>query len=209
MDISLLKEKLQSKVVSPRMLLSNLKFLNEQSKETIAFSDPMNLPFYYHLGKQLTVGEVFQIGAKDTSAYIGPCFLQSCRSVHNWIVVDESLNPWFAGLVRSNLKNHMTSESDAVVLLESNTEFLERKLKRFSWDMAIVSESCVKDKFSQYLDLAWSNLRDEGLLVVDYISEKRPTTSPDLHGAFKKFCRVKNREPVIFDTRYGVGIVIR
>ena len=152
--------------------------------------------------------KVLQIGVKDTSAYIGPCFLQSCRSVHNWIVLDETIDPWTAGFVRSNLKNQMSSESDAVVLV-GDQEHWSMKLRKLNWDMAIVSSSCVKDRFSQYLELAWENLNEEGLLVVDYISEKRPATAPDLHGAFKRFCRVKNREPDIYETRYGVGIVKR
>lgn len=208
MNNSLLREKLQSKIVSPRVLLSNSKFLNEQVKNTIAFSDPLNLPFYYHLGKQSMAEKVLQIGAKDTSAYIGPCFLQSCRSVHDWIVLDETIDSWTAGFVRSNLKNQMSPESDAVVLV-GDREYWSMKLRKLNWDMAIVASSCVKDRFSQYLELAWENLNEEGLLVVDYISEKCPATAPDLHGAFERFCRVKNRKPDIYETRYGVGIVKR
>jgi hypothetical protein len=46
-------------------------------------------------------------------------------------------------------------------------------------------------------------LQPEGLLVVDYINDK------GTRQVFDKFCRVKNREPVIFNTRYGVGMVNR
>jgi len=208
MDHLLLKEKLDSKIISPQILLSNVKFLNERAKETAEFTDPNNLPFYYHMGKQLQVGEVLQIGVTGSSMYIAPCFLQSCKSVHNWFVMAEGLTGWQAGFVRSNIKSHMMNEGDAPILV-GTLEDWEIKLRRFKWDMVIVSSMCVKDRFTKYLEYAWDNLKEEGLLVADYISESIPAPSPDLHGAFLKFCRVKNREPVIYETRHGVGILTR
>ena len=201
MDYLFLKEKLQSKIVSPRILLSNVKFLNESLRSTSAFMDPINLPFYYHLGKQLDSVNILQIGVQGTSAYIGPCILQSCKSVKNYTAIDEQLDPHSVNFVASNLRAHATSETKTSVYLNHRANV--------SWDVIIVSCSVVKDKFNEYLKYGWDNLKEEGLLVADYISESRPTTAPDLNGAFLKFCRVKNREPVIYETRNGVGIITR
>jgi len=67
--------------------------------------------------------------------------------------------------------------------------------------MAFISEPC--DKIFDQLEFLWNQLRSEGLLVIDYIQ------NDVINDAFLSFCRVKNREPKSFNTRYGVGIIKR
>ena len=72
-----------------------------------------------------------------------------------------------------------------------------------NYEIAFLSESYNSELMKKYLEILWDHLISGGLLVVDYIQNEANME------IFKGFCRVKNREPHILDTRYGVGILIR
>lgn len=196
----MLRKQLESGNMPANILFSNLGFMNYQIKDSIRFCDSKNLPFYYHLGKQLFVSKVLQIGLEDTSAYIGPCFMQSSKSIHHWIGIDNDMNKMI-NFVRSNIKSKMTDDGDCSILI-GDFEYLKSKLKVFEFDLCIIATDKEKT-FIEGLEIAWPKLKDEGLLVCDYISEN----TPDINNCFLKFCRVKNRQPVLFNTRNGVGVI--
>jgi hypothetical protein len=68
------------------------------------------------------------------------------------------------------------------------------------FDLGLLTENFGAERYLKHLDFLWKYLTPEGLLVADYINS---------HDVFHEFCRVNNREPVIFNTRYGVGIIQR
>jgi hypothetical protein len=72
------------------------------------------------------------------------------------------------------------------------------------WDLAIISEESTYDRHIEYLDVLWNRVRLGGLIVIDYQDRHEPSKR-----ALDDFCQIKKRDPVIVNTRYGVGMIQR
>lgn len=205
MDAELLRQQLNAGLINSDVILSGAKLVGDTDHESTSFRDPRYLPFYYHLGKQLQPKVVYQIGAK--LGLVGAAFMKSCKSVTDWIAMDEDRNHR-AMVITSNLRlnenpAYRTTEyqSGYMGLNDSMLDIKNEHTEAFpGCDMSFLSEDFGKDRYLRHLNFLWMILKPEGLLVADYITA---------NDAFHEFCRVKNREPMIFETRYGVGIVQR
>jgi hypothetical protein len=167
--------------VPTSVLLGYTRLYDKSDRFRSPYNDPRHFPFYYYLGQGVKPRTVIQVGA-----YLGlpgHCFLKSCKTVKEWVVVGQNNT-----FITRNLRLYCAT---AMCVRWNSNIFDGRK-----YDMAFLSQP-VEEYFDRLLFL-WDHLGGEGLLVADYIS----TTS-----AFHEFCRVKNRKPMFFDTRYGVGIV--
>jgi hypothetical protein len=194
MDARLLTNKLNQGTPTA-FLLSGARFLDSQSRDFPEVTDPRNFPFYYYLGQQCCPQNVIQIGPRlGLPAF---CFLQGCKSVKAWLVLDQ--NDGMSRTILSNVQRHLQGQA---AYWSGDPDFIRRKICIGRWDLALVTgryESELRD----YLYDLWENLTDEGLLVVDYIS------FDSVSKVFHEFCRVKNREPMTFITRNGIGIIQR
>jgi predicted O-methyltransferase YrrM len=190
MDAELIRKQLEIGLITSDILLSGTKLIDESSRNAGDYKDSQYFPFYYHLGKQLKPKSVCQIGTK--LGLIGACFLRSCKTVDNWLAMDDDRN-FTSNIIESNLKLNTRSESiEYIGLLDIQLLVYEE------FDLGFLTENFGEERYLEHLSFLWDYLAPEGLLVADYITE---------HDVFHEFCRVKNREPTIFDTRYGVGIV--
>lgn len=183
-DFDVLQKKLDKGLIPATVLLSRAKVYNEEARASYAMTDNRHFPFYYYLGQLVEPRNVLQIGP-----YFGlpaMCFMQTCKTIESWYVIGERNS-----LVESNLR--MFCESSALIL-GMDSHFLNG----FIPDMCLLSQQYERLEMMDHLNFLWSKLEDDGLLVVDYISTS---------DAFREFCRVKNRTPATFKTRYGVGIV--
>lgn len=195
MDEQLLKDKLDRGIPS-HVLLARARFLNSESRESPEITDPRNLPFYYFLGLQTKARSVVQIGSQlGLPAY---CFLQGSKSPERWVVLDEGEGT-YARTILANVRSHLRGEAEYWV---GESEALRHKICSSTWDVGLLT-SCSDLNLKNYLNDLWDHLCDEGLLVVDYIS------LDPVGKVFHEFCRVKNREPMTFDTRNGIGLVKR
>ena len=195
MDMSIINKKLDSGIMQSSTLLSRAKFIDISSKESAAFNDPRYFPFYYYLGSQISTKKVCQIGSK--LGLIGLCFLQGNKTVENWLVLEKQIKdikiPF--NIIKSNffISGNKNVELNYINLSECNKKF----------ELCMLTEKYNCEEIKHYLEYLWSSLSPEGLLVVDYIQDDA------VKDVFFDFCRVKNREPMIFNTRYGVGILTR
>lgn len=205
MDADLIRKQLNDCLITSERLLAGTKLVDESSRDSADYLDPNHFPFYYHLGKQLTPKKVFQIGAR--LGLVGCCFLSSCKTVEEWMAMDHGRD-LTSRIIAANLKLHTKYKDDIMpgpfqcMGLLWHTE-LEKDSKRTipndqSYDLCFLSDHYEPEKQLVYLKFLWNLLNPEGLLVADYIN------SDDV---FHEFCRVSNREPVIFNTRYGIGII--
>lgn len=186
-----LQRKLDAALLDSDFLLSGCKLLDVSSRETPEFKDRRNFPFYYYLGTQIAPKRVLQIGPQ--LGLIGACFLQGCKTVQEWMY----MVPLGSGKSprNSNIAKYL-GKNPSVGLFGSS-------LKEDPFDLAILSQKYEPEEFLKHLEYLWFALVSEGLLVVDYIDED------DLKPVFERFCRGKNREAKLFNTRYGVGILTR
>lgn len=160
-------------LVNTNLLLAHAKLLTTNSNNSLEFLDKKYLPFYYHLGKYTDPISVIQV--KPKLGLPALCFLQGCSTVESWVVVGN-----FDRFISANISQ------------KTKLEFVEQSNRKY--DMAFVSESFDKSD----LDLLWSSLKDEGLLVADYINEST---------VFFEFGDIHSRDVIKFDTRYGVGLI--
>lgn len=186
-NIELLKERLDGTFLPARVLLRRAKY-NVGYETTAEYNDPKYYPFFYYLGMQISPARVLQIGTRG--GLIAHAFLQTSKSVDQWNYITDSYNSF--------------SQLNAEVFIK---EFgLVRKLPEVGphdeFDLVIITDPT--EKLLDTLNSVWDHLRPKGLLVIDYI-----TTDDDTKRCFSEFCRVKSREPVIVETRYGTGILER
>jgi hypothetical protein len=199
MNAEYLQTKLKHGLMESNILLGQAKLLDNSSRDTPAFNDPHYFPFYYHLGTQCSPKNVLQIGAK--LGLIGSCFMQSCKTVEMWVAMDDyDVHPP-ANLIRSNLR--MFSEASIKFMLLDQSILNPEHDHYYKADMGFLTEKYDSERTMKCLDFFWKCLRTEGPLVVDYIHDEA------VGKAFHEFCRVRNREPICFETRYGLGIVTR
>lgn len=193
MDHVELKRKLDLAAIGSGVLLSKVKLLDLRTTETAAYRDSRYFPFYYHLGGQVSPERVLQIGPK--LGLPAACFLQKCKTVDSWTIIEEPNLP--KSMIHANIQMYLKSK--LVWFYSTNdTAMLQ------NYDLALLTEEYDREQHTAHLNLLWDWLKPEGLLVVDYI-----TMNETVRGSFNDFCRVKNREPVIFDTRYGTGIITK
>lgn len=200
MDRELLQRNLDDGHITSEILLSGTKLYSESSRDSILYKDNRYLPFYYHLGKQLQPKEVVQIG--PVLGLVGACFLRSCQTVEHWLAIGNG-EKHCGAIIKDNLVLHTKYQGTwgHINYMGLIPEMLEPQIESdIKYDLGFLTESFDEGRYRKYLDFLWTHLASEGLLVADYISS---------NSVFHDFCRVKNREPMIFDTRYGVGIVQR
>lgn len=200
MDADLIRRQIDQSLITTDKLLAGAKFIDESSKECGEYLDSRYFPFYYHLGKQIEPKTVCQIGSKI--GLVGACFLRSCKTVESWLAMDHERGH-VANITTSNLKLNTKYKNNIlpgpIGFMGLNDSMLEIE-STFQYDLCFLSEDFGKERYLKHLNFLWKILNQKGLLVADYINS---------HDVFHEFCRVKNREPIIFETRYGVGIIER
>ena len=102
---------------------------------------------------------------------------------------------------KANIKLKFKGEANFYIGSLHDQEFLDT-FSPNSWDLVILNDETVYDKHLEYLDAAWPHVSEHGLIVAEYIDRHIPARD-----AFHAFCKSKNRQPVVFDTRYGTGLL--
>lgn len=209
MNAAHIRDKLDKGHITSNILLGQAKLLDGSSRNTPAFNDPRYFPFYYYLGQVTRPKKVEQIGVK--LGLIAACFMQGCPEPVEWQGMETMLdgNRPPMNIINSNMKMFykakLTTEHQTLAFcVHPNNLMLETEhSKEHRFDMGLLTDKYEPEHTKIMLEYFWKHLAPEGLLVVDYIQD-------DATGeVFREFCRVKNREPQLFETRYGVGMVTR
>jgi len=205
MDLAELRDnlnvQLDKQLISSRTLLHGFRMIDEASRKTGAYVDPRYIPFYYYLGKNVSPKSLVEVGFR--LGLFSGCFFKSCHSVERFLAFQEAKADEFysARLGVKNVKDNYKGQFDIHIGHLSDDGF-NNLFRSQNWDLGIVNEEVGYDQHRIYLDVLWSQLNDDGLIVMDYISSNDRAKK-----AFLDFCQIKNREPVIFATRYGTGMV--
>lgn len=132
----------------------------------------------------------------------GSCLLQGCKTVEYYFGFQETSDEFYSPrLGIGNVKDHYKGEIEVYVGSITDEQFFEKK---HWWELAIINEEKNYDKHIAYLDVIWKQMAMDGFIIMDYINRH-----PASMKAYHDFCKLKNREPITFDTRYGVGIIQR
>jgi predicted O-methyltransferase YrrM len=186
MDVTVIQQKLATGALSAKILLSSARLFDESLRSSSIYADNRHFPFYYHLGRQIAPQKVIQVGP-----YLGlpaACFLQSCWDVKEWVCVDDP-----SPITELNVRLYSFGRGRVYMWSKGDCE-------GYRADAAFLSQEFPEADYRENLEFLWDHLESEGLLVADYITSSN---------AFSAFCRVKNRTPVVFQTRHSVGVIQR
>jgi len=187
-------------LVNSRILLDRLRVADEIYRKSSLYQDPRYIPFYYHLGKFITPQGLFQIG-------LGLGFpicslLQSCKTLKRIFTFQPKSDGFFsARLALSNIRDFHRGDLGYSYGGIGDEEFVTN-FETGNWDLAFINVETSLDLYRDYLDLIWQQLPLDGIIVMDYLSSYQESNE-----AFTTFCKIVNREPVIFKTRFGTGII--
>ena len=207
MDLPELRDKvthdLAKKIVTTRILCNKCRLLDEASRRSSAYTDDTYIPFYYHLGKYLQPKSVFRFGF-DLGLMVSS-FLQNCGTVERLLVFQpmteaEGYTAWKLGA--KNIRDVYDGYFEVYAGKFSDPQFQERLLP--GWDLVMVNTETDYDDFRYVLDVLWERVQPQGWMVVDRVAEGAAGNHP-----FHDFCKVRRLEPVIIETRHGVGIVTK
>lgn len=196
-------EQLVDKLTSPittQILLPRVRLFDHTSRDSAAFNDPTYLPFYYHIGTQLKVRSAVEVGFG--LGLVAACFLRGCPSVKSYLGLQEKTEQFYSlRMGHANVREIYPADLE---LFAGSQDEIKSKVCTGRWDVGIISEKMPPDKLKVYMDVIWNNLSGDGLVIVDYID-----TDDSSEQTFRDFCKAKNREPNLYKSRYGLGIVRR
>ena len=185
------------------MLLQDCKLIDENSRKSPAYSDPLYAPFYYHLGKFVSPRTVLTVGF--TLGLLERCFFESCRTVERFAAM-RVRDPDVYYSPRMGLYNVRRSYKKPV-------EYFEGTLKDDSgmsavssekWGVVFLFEESRYDDALFSMETLWSHVEQGGAMVVENVEDLKPVKR-----AFHAFADSVGRNPNVFSTRYGTGVLYR
>lgn len=187
---------LDKNVISGKVLLDRLRFLDESARNTATYADPMYSGFYYHLGKVLDPVSMMEIGFN--LGLLSSCFLKSCKTVKNFYGFQSKKESYYSPRLGTlNLKTNYKNNFD--IFIGNITDFT---LIHKNCELIIINEEINYDEYLLYLDLLWGCLADNGVVVSEYIRRNKVVNK-----AFTAFSNSKNRQIIEFKTRFGTGLI--
>jgi len=196
-------ELLQMKIINGKVLLQDCKLIDENSRRSPAYSDPMYAPFYYHMGK-LVLPKNF-LSMSFSLGLLEKCFFASCKSVDNVLLVRQNESGIYYS-PRMGIQNIRKSYKGKMDFIEgdSRDELVSKRLKCEKWDFVLINQECGYDDALYMLEESWACMSDNGIVVMENVNDIKSVKQ-----AFHGFADSVRKEPIIFDTRYGSGVLLK
>lgn len=196
-----ISNKLENNTLPAKVLQSQFKIGFD--KPVALFGDPTYMPFYYHLGKTIRNAKNLIEFGFDLGMPSG-CFMKGCTEIECFVAFRKNSNAFHSKrLGVANIHNIFKKKFDLWIGNEADPEFVKMVLLH-KWDCAIIGDrEQTEQTYRAYLDLVWSQMRDGGLVIVDYLQ------NPDIQKVYNSFCKLQNREPFTINTIRGTGILQR
>jgi hypothetical protein len=192
-----LDEDLRKQIVSSQALLSRFCLIEESSRLSTQYQDPTYFPFYYYLGKYIDPKNVLEIGF-DLGLASGSLF-KSCKVTENFLAFQQDEGGFYSPhLGYRNLRLNY-NKSFACYYGQVEDLVFQEKLAENKWQLVLFNVALPYDKYRVCLDLLWNHMDENGLLVLNKYSV--------LKEGITDFCKTKNRDSVIINTRYQTAIV--
>ena len=195
-------DKVSKASIPPRILLSKFRFIDETSKYSRECLDPSYLPFYYYLGTKCPCKNLLEIGFGI--GLNAACYLMGSPKTENYLTIQEPQDTYYSTRMGvANIKQVWRQPFYAHVG-HLHDEVFVSKMREHKWDVVIINEKKDYDTHLLWLNTIWDEVRDGGLIFIDNTTLHHQTKR-----AYDDFCIIKNRNKYVFDTRYGVGVLIR
>lgn len=198
-----LNYKLYKSPLNPRYCLSKFKVGNEDYRHMPSYTDPRNYLAYYYLACHLEPKKVLEIGF-DIGIESG-CFLTGCLQHVEYFLGfhHKTSHYWSSRISRSNVANVLKKKADHWIGNVDDSEFLKKFLTH-KWDCILITEITDESHYRKYLDLAWSRLDRNGVIVFDNVTNLKEASK-----AYSNYCDLVKRKPKVVKSRNGMGILIK
>jgi hypothetical protein len=194
MDVDLLNEKLDRAGLATAAILARVRFYNDADRIAPDFSATNYLPFYYHLGQQLRPSRMLFAGLGD--GYTASAFLAGCTTLEGFTAFQAVTPAFYGNIGRQNVREYFKGRFEFIYGDDSK---LDELLARKGWDLVVFAAGASIPQ----LQKTWENLETDALIAVDRLTA-------DLHtSSLQEFADLHKRTPVLFKTRFGLGILQR
>lgn len=189
-------------LLSGRLLLSRTRMLDENSRLSPPYTDPHYIPFYYYFGQHVQPKNVVEVGLR-----LGLCsstLFRTCKTVDKFLAFQEKGQVFYSPrMAIHNIRDYYKGNLTTHVGKITDDKFIN-VIEKDLWDLALINEETTYDTHLSYLEILWNNMRLNGTILIEYVN---------YHDYVKKayfdFCKKNNREPYVFKTRYGVGVITK
>lgn len=179
-------------------LVGTFALPDESIRNSIEFLDPKNYPFYYKFGQSIFCKNLFQIGT-EYGVETG-CFCSGCDMLNEVLIFTKPVDYLTSKLISGNVKKIMHGAFKHYQGDLYDDALLDSVLKN-KWDIIFIHTKNSKELY-EYLNFAWEICGHDKLILCDFVS-----FNEEMAEIFSNFCFSKNREKMIFNTRYGTGLI--
>lgn len=194
--------KIQKASIPPRILLSKFRFIDEASRYSRECLDPYYMPFYYFLGRHIPAKSLVEIGFG--LGLNASCYLMGSPDTETYLSVQEPPQEYYSSRIGIGNVKRVWRHPFFVHVGNVHDEVFTDKLIEHKWDVALISDKKEYDIHMMWLNTLWETMKDDGVICMDYT-----TSHKQAERAYNDFCVIKHREPYVFPTRYGVGIIVK
>lgn len=191
---------LKKPVIPSDIILSKFKILD--IKKPYDYDNPIYYPFYFYLGREVKPKNVLEIGT--SLGLISGCFFTSCKSTENFLTFQTYEDGNLAYKIAVKNIKRKYKKGFKFYMGDFYDEDFQTLLKEHKWDLILFNEEMNYDKYMSKLEILWQNLSLDGLLILDRVNSDKSSKQ-----AYKDFCQIKNRENLIFKSKYGSGLIVR
>lgn len=186
--------------ISARAMLGRFLMNDERSRLSAAYSDPRYIPAFYYLGREITPSNVAEFGLR--AGLCGGAFLMACKTVNNYLAFQPASDSYYSPRIAvKNLKQFYRRELRVHVGDVRDPDFTYQ-FENKKWDLIMINDEPSYDQAMLMLNLSWSSLADNGLIIMDYVNYHKSNGR-----AYRDFCKVRNRDPGIVKSKYGLGLL--
>ena len=191
---------LNKRLVSPQSLMSRLPYVTSSATSRSFYTDPLYYPAYYHLGKCINPKSCVSLNLG--SGLPIACFLLGSKGTEDVLTFQYKVD----GLHYPRLAKHNIRQVFGKKLVIYFGEFLDQefqvKLMSHKWECVLLDQEMSYDDCMLYLRVVWPQVDDGGLVILDYINYNTAVGR-----AYCDFCNECNRDGVIVNSKYGIGLI--
>ena len=192
----------KSSALSAQCLLAKFKYLPPDVTNRTFFYDPKYYPFYFHLGRHVTAENVLDMSLAGGLPL--SCFLLGKTGTENVLAFQrQSVDFYSPRMATHNVRAVYRRRLSAHVGAMDDVTF-QKKLQSYDWNAVLMTERLPYDECLGYLRVIWSSVASGGIIILDYVNYDK-----SMGQAYHDFAKTSNRDTVIFDTKYGVGLICK
>jgi len=184
-----------------RALTSRLPYIPPSVKRRAYFGDPRHFPAFYHLGQAIKPNTVLDLtlGWGLSTA----CFLFGHKPEYVGVFQRNGDHDYSNRMAVHNIRRAYRRKL-GVYAGGFNDVGLNSLIVSSKWDAVIINEDIPYDDYLAYIRLAWGNLSDNGVIIMNYVNYDNSAGR-----AYDDFCKTNHKPKLYVKSKYGIGLMFK